>query len=162
LHWEGHRVYSRRHLDVAPSRTDWQMRFQSVMRDRASCRPLRPRATVVGKWSSFFKIWAIRLSNWQSRFYSCGFFSTSRAVSGLPGLKLQTNLRKKIRSMVFVFGCMEWEGLGGPGRGADFPLDAIQTRRHLNRKWVWRSLENDFKTSNRPSFGNRTTYSDCR
>jgi hypothetical protein len=30
----------------------------------------RPRETVVGKWSSFFKIWAIRLSSGQMWFQS--------------------------------------------------------------------------------------------
>jgi hypothetical protein len=37
----------------------------------------------------------------------------------------------------------------------------IQTWRHLNRKWAWQSLENDFKTTIRPFFGDWTTDSDC-
>jgi hypothetical protein len=42
---------------------------------------------------------------------------------------------------------MEWEGLDGPGRGADFPLGAI----HRNQMWAWQIFENVIQTTFRKS-----------
>jgi hypothetical protein len=42
---------------------------------------------------------------------------------------------------------MKWDGLGGPGRGADFPFGAI----HQSQTWAWQILENEFQTTFRKS-----------